>query len=340
MRATRRTKKEVFVLNEPIVKARDASFDTIRGIVCLLVVFFHMVGGGSGYGMRIPLDDPLQRFNALFIFVRMPVFAMMAGFFWRYQPGEPSALWLDIRKRLQHVVLPIFAAGLLFYLGHAMKHEGGLSLRGAVESLFGNATYLWFLQSLSTLMIGSALLSFVLKDWRKIAFILLIPISMLIYSQVDRYAYSVWSWRNTFYLAPYFFTGVLLQDFLKPPRTQLQRVLGAVLLAVAMALGSQFTEFSIHKALAAIIGLTGALGMLNFRPVLGLLAKLGPHSYGVYLYHIFFTNLIILLWRKFIPEAPTVPVALFGLAVAVSGPILMKKVLGWVPPLRVVVFGK
>jgi uncharacterized membrane protein len=54
--------------------------ETLRGIACILLVSYHVIGDTSSNGLRLPDGDLFSFVNRMFIDVRMPLFSFISGF--------------------------------------------------------------------------------------------------------------------------------------------------------------------------------------------------------------------------------------------------------------------
>ena len=80
----------------------SARIQSLRGLACLLLVGFHVVGVDSAAGLRFA-DDSLPRLaTSLLIHVRMPLFTFLSGFVYAYRPvARGQALAFAKKKALR-----------------------------------------------------------------------------------------------------------------------------------------------------------------------------------------------------------------------------------------------
>ncbi|WP_157822193.1 acyltransferase family protein [Shewanella sp. Actino-trap-3] len=59
--------------------------DTLRGIACILLVSYHVIGSTPMQGMKIS-TGLLREINDLFVYIRMPLFAFISGVLYGFRP--------------------------------------------------------------------------------------------------------------------------------------------------------------------------------------------------------------------------------------------------------------
>lgn len=83
---------------------------TIRGLACLLLVIYHAVGPTADSGLRLSSTSSWHHATSLFDFIRMPMFAALAGFVYarkRVSADSFAAFWT--RKSLRIIAPLLFA---------------------------------------------------------------------------------------------------------------------------------------------------------------------------------------------------------------------------------------
>ena len=80
---------------------------TLRGLACLLLVGFHVIGYSTTSGMAVPDDSGWRLFANLFTPLRMPLFAFLSGFVYAYRPVQPGQEGRFARKKLVRLWLPL-----------------------------------------------------------------------------------------------------------------------------------------------------------------------------------------------------------------------------------------
>ena len=60
--------------------------DTLRGLACLLLVSYHVIGGDRETGLRLPDEHIAARINDFLALVRMPLFSFLSGMVYAWRP--------------------------------------------------------------------------------------------------------------------------------------------------------------------------------------------------------------------------------------------------------------
>src|SRR3954451_22202707 len=82
--------------------------DTVRGIACLMLVAYHVVGGTRASGMGVGagsyyriliVDGP--------VLVRMPMFTFLSGFVYAYRPVRNGEVGTFVTKKVRRLLIPM-----------------------------------------------------------------------------------------------------------------------------------------------------------------------------------------------------------------------------------------
>ncbi|MFZ4625773.1 MAG: acyltransferase family protein, partial [Rhodoferax sp.] len=90
----------------------NLQIETLRGLACLLLVAYHMVGADPGNGLRLE-DGPLRWLNDGLAYLRMPLFTFLSGLVYGMRPfaGNSRAFLLGKTRRL---LVPMLVVGTVF----------------------------------------------------------------------------------------------------------------------------------------------------------------------------------------------------------------------------------
>jgi fucose 4-O-acetylase-like acetyltransferase len=129
-----------------------AEIDTLRAIVCLVLVLHHMVGISPEYGMELPLDHPISLLSHSAADMRMPVFSFIAGMVF----ARATGLWPDarttIRKKARRQLLPMVSVGTLFWVA---RHVTGGEQPPLLLTYVTSYAHFWFLQATFLIMVAT-----------------------------------------------------------------------------------------------------------------------------------------------------------------------------------------
>ncbi len=328
---------------------RIAYVQTLRGLACIALVTFHVVGNDPRGGMRLPEGHPLVFLMNMLADFRMPLFSFISGFvFWPVVASLPE-LWRRVRGKARRLLLPMVFVGSLFW---ATQAGMGIAVPDYPMIFIEPFAHFWFLPATFLLMTA-----FYLGTW--LAGGRHVPVAIglglagaALWTFTAGWSPNLFSSYSAMFLAPFFMAGHLCAHW--PPMVgRLDRlaaharlVPAAILLGLALlALEVWLTSGGVgqgtpaRKAISFAAGMTGCLALFILRPGSRLLGLVGAYSYGIFLFHVFFTAGarigLGLLW----PGAPDVVVLVFGLCAGLIGPILVTEAVLRVPAAALLLLG-
>ncbi|WP_164839142.1 acyltransferase family protein [Shewanella livingstonensis] len=199
--------------NRKVIDKVDYSgrVDTLRGIACLFLVFFHLVGNTAATGLKLQTDSYYLIVNQVLENIRMPLFSFLGGIVFAMRPQTYNATEL-LYGKIKRLIIPLFFVGIPFLY---IKSQSGLA---HVESKIENFTdyfnvlwmsvgHFWFLQSMFLVFIVFCIFNLIRFDYKKnILFIFLFSIllSFIIPDDVSFFSISGFS-----FLFPYFLFGMI-----------------------------------------------------------------------------------------------------------------------------------
>ncbi len=316
----------------PAVTDRAAHVETIRGLACLMLVAYHVVGDTPMNGLQLPLDHPLSAANHLFVDMRMPLFSFLSGLVFHAIAGPGwSGVLPSVARKARRLLVPMVFVSTLHWLakGLAVEEE-----RPLWHILVLPYEHFWFLQATFLLMAAHYALTALLGGRDVRAAGILLVAGAVLFVGLDRWRPDVFSSYKAAYLAAFFFTGYLAghwraaRDALRALSQSRWRgpaavaLLGlAVMVAVQTATDAAAPAAWSRDAVSIAVGLSVCIGLFVVRPVWSPLVRIGGYSYAIFLYHVFFTaGSRIVLERMF---DWTDPWSLFlaGLVAGLAGPV-------------------
>jgi fucose 4-O-acetylase-like acetyltransferase len=320
----------------PVERQRLGYIETARGIACILVVAYHVVGNNSTNGLQLPRDHWLALLNALFGDLRMPLFSFISGFI--FAPAVRSAMeWKGkVRSKARRLLIPLVAVSTLHFLLQS-RFATGSDLQ-MWQIYFLPYEHFWFLQATFILMLVTLTGSLFLPGGN---FARYAPIAgligALVYIFVTRWRPDVFSGSKVFYLAPYFFTGLAFRYWypvdgtnpLAKPVARFWVTLAAV--ALFMIDFVKITGIVGPGDLAQAIGVAVGMGMclliVSWRPNWRFAEWMGGKSYAIFLFHVFFTAGSRIALAKIWSGAPLLLFVAAGIAAGLTGPIILDEIL-------------
>jgi len=322
--------------------AKETHVETIRGLACIGLVSFHVIGSTPTVGLELPGQDWLVRLQDCFVHMRMPLFSFISGYvFVSFASGDRSwsKLWLSKIRRL---LLPLFSVGLVYW---GLRLAMGYSQPGWPSVVFFPYLHFWFLQATFVLMTLSLAANWLVSaisqrkpDARRAAMVAAVlgAIGAVLYVEGTLVTVKFFSINHALYLAPFFMAGHVLALRGKATFAELAsryRLCGWAGLTLAVLLGSllAFDKIAVPsfiggRSVGLGIGFLTALSLFVLQIRIRFLAWIGDKSYAIYLFHVLFLSALTEFWRKAV-FADIHWVYLPALAAGLVGPIALQALL-------------
>jgi len=269
------------------VKQRH-SISALRGLACLLLVLYHIIGATPDQGLHLHAGW-LRTINDALGTVRMPLFAFIAGAVYAFRPGFGMAF---IRGKFRRLIIPMLIVGTAFALLQSITPGANRHVQDWSTLHLLPVAHFWFLESL--------FLIFVLVSWLERWAVICRPTHWLAVFAFSAAVYvSGWGlpWfgiAGAVYLLPFFLLGLGIERFgwKLPGNGSVPVMLLLLSLGLATYWAQTHPGFTRLDWEVLAIGLVSstALWFLQLRSL--WLEKLGVYSYSIFLFHVFFTAAI------------------------------------------------
>ena len=298
--------------------------ETLRGLACLLLVLYHVIGADVSLGLRVE-DGPVRWLNDGLAYLRMPLFTFLSGLVYGLRPfaGNSRAFLVGKVRRL---LIPMLFVGTLFAVLQALI-PGTNSAVGPWYLLhIRPVAHFWFLESLFWVF----LVIWLLERWNLIrevkGYLLALSLACALYLTVR--GWFMLGIEGAIYLMPYFLFGLAFSRFpLKPYLTSAWVRWGLLMLAAVAVISMGMPVSNPDRRTVAMLAVGMSLCMLSLslvRVVPGL-AAIGRHSYAIYLFHVFFTAAVRIALN--LVHIKLLPIdILLGLAIGLAGPIVLDRI--------------
>lgn len=275
------------------VQTRDVIVDTARGIACILLVLYHVIGF-ERTGLRLDDDEPIRKFNSMLVYLRMPLFTILSGYVYARRPfgGDWQAFVGGKAKRL---LIPLLVVGTLFAVVQSLTPgtNGGLEGDDWLTIHIEPVQHFWYLEALFWVFL--VVMGFERMGWlrRPAGAIAVLAVSGVVSSLV--HPPRTLGFEGAVYLLPFFVFGVMVYRFrdeaLRPRELAVGIPVAVVSLGFCVASvldgGAQADRTSL---VALVAGCSSGLVLLRSRFRVGWLARVGLYSYTIYLFHTFGTS--------------------------------------------------
>ncbi len=297
---------------------------TLRGIACVLLVLYHVIGADPSVGLRIA-DGWLRVGNDGLAWLRMPLFTVLSGLVYGLRPyaGEPGRFLAGKARRL---LIPMLVVGTVFALVQAAVPGTNAPVTHWWLLHLEPVEHFWFLESLCWIF----LLLVVLESARLLStpgrFLGVFAAASALYLTVD--GPRLLGIQGAIYLLPYFLAGLAVTRFgwwtaLTRPAVLATGLVVAVLAVLWIGMPEPNPDRRTPAVLLA--GLSLCALMLALRWPNRWLGTVGNASYAIYLYHVFFTAGARILAER-IGLGGQLPLLIAaGVTAGVLGPLLLER---------------
>jgi fucose 4-O-acetylase-like acetyltransferase len=307
-------------------KLHRVDIDTIRCVACILVVLYHCIGINELSGLHLKDEHPLHKLNEWLAYIRMPIFAFLAGVVYSLRPFDGE--WKQfVKGKFKRLLIPMLTFGTLLAILKAY-YDGTLASTSWVTLHILPVDHLWFLEAMFIVFLAIAVLESV--AWLRTEAGLLVAICVAAAMSVLRlhFTSNYFGLSGAFYLFPYVLLGVWYCRFGVHYRLSIYLALCAATLLAAFQLGIQHGTYADRFSFGAML-MSGVMCLLLMRSGLRSerLASVGRYSFAIYLFHPLFTAGARNLALAVVPSIPVWILAVTGTLCAIAGSILAARLL-------------
>lgn len=301
----------------------NLQIETLRGLACLLLVAYHVVGADASFGLQVA-DGPLRWLNDGLAYLRMPLFTFLSGLVYGLRPfGGNSQAFL--RGKMRRLLVPMLVVGTVFAMLQVVT-PGANSSAGP--------WYLWHVQPIAHFwFVESLFWVFVLvwalerRSWLQTAqgFAVVFALVCGLYLSVRG-----WHWfgiEGAIYLLPYFLAGLAATRFSHRvwlAKPWVKAALWVCAVGAVVWMGVPVSNPDRRTVWMLLSGLSLCLLCLSFAWANRHLAGIGRHSYAIYLFHVFFTAAARIVLDRLQMDAMPVDLVV-GVALGLAGPMVVER---------------
>lgn len=265
---------------------RNIRIDTLRGLACLLLVLYHVVGNNSGSGLLLDRSHGLVLFNEVLGYLRMPLFSVLSGYVYARRPFRQNAGGF-IAGKARRLLLPMLVVGTSFALLQAAVPGSNSQITDWHLLHILPVAHYWFLESLFVIFMAILALEHVSALATTPRFLAVFMAAGVMFVTEPFPVY--FGLAGAVYLFPFVLFGLWCGRFSGATEgaQRLQLQAGVTLLLVAflhaVLVAQALPEY--HSLAALIIGCGGSLILLRSRIESTLLASVGRYSFAIFLFH-------------------------------------------------------
>ncbi len=312
---------------------RDLKIDTLRGLACILLVAYHVVGNNPSIGLQLE-SGFLREISDLLKTVRMPLFTFLSGMVYAYRPLTEN--WPTfIKGKARRLLIPMLVVGTAFAIIQSLVPGTSNKVENWWLLHIVPVQHFWFVEALFWVFIF--IIPFELKRLFDNKIIVATVICLFILLALQQPYSKYFGFKGFIYLAPFFLFGMSMVRFELRTLSVLQSILGFTLLMLAVYFF--VNDVDGRSFVGCITGMFGCYFLLGLKLEVRWLAKVGIYSYSIYIFHVFFTagSRIIL---KRLPEFHIEVDFLIGLILGIVGPITVYFIAKRIPFGRLLLLGE
>lgn len=276
---------------------RNQSIDTLRGLACMFLVAYHVIGGEAHQGLKV-IEGGYREINDILAYIRMPLFTFLSGLVYAYRPFSTDFTGYT-KGKFRRLLVPMLVVGTIYAVLQSLVPGTNATSYDWRFLHIMSVAHFWFIEALFTIFIAVAVLEKFALLANKIKFGIVFFLSCLLF--LSNFEIQFFALNGVMYLLPFFLLGVATERFslMKVIKPSLGYVLLiGVFACLCLILSGSITlqdKRSFDGLLIGSIFCCAILAInLNVRP----LAKIGLFSYTIYLYHVFFTAATRIFLKK------------------------------------------
>lgn len=319
---------------------RNIPVDTLRGVACLFLVTFHVIGHTATEGIQVADDSALRYYTDSVDYLRMPLFTLLSGLVYAWRPlGDVHGYGTFMAKKARRLLVPyiVFVPAIGITQTVLDSTNTSREFEPLTWLLYSLSPY-WFLLTTFWIFAVVALLDSLglLSSRVNFAVLFLASVAVVLFTTTE--SFRVLQLGQALTLAPFFLAGVGMVRFsLFPSRTGVKVALTAVLLAVIVAVQLSLNGFfsdsgpvdSRHSVLGIALGVLFPLVFLSWNLSSRALAWIGGYSSGIFLLHSFaIGGSRVILGALGVESQPVefVVLSIAGVGLSILGVVLLRKV--------------
>jgi peptidoglycan/LPS O-acetylase OafA/YrhL len=312
---------------------RDLRIDTLRGLACLFLVAYHVVGGNSSIGLQVE-SGFLREISDLLKTVRMPLFTFLSGMVYAFRPLSED--WPKfIKGKARRLLIPMLVVGTFFAVIQSLVPGTSNKIENWWMLHIIPVQHFWFVEAL--LWVFVFIIPLEMNRLLNSKLVTALIIVSFIGLAVGQPYTKLLGFKGFVYLAPFFLFGMSIVRFNIRPLPVLQSFTGFV--AIMTAVYFLTSEVDGRSLLGCVIGMFSCYFLLGLQLEARWLAQIGIYSYSIYIFHVFFTSgSRIILNRLF--DTPIEINFFAGLLLGVFGPIVVYVIARKVPLGRFFLLGE
>jgi len=312
---------------------RDIKVDTLRGLACIFLVAYHVIGNEPSNGLKVSAGL-LREINDLLECVRMPLFTFLSGMVYTIRPIRGN--WQSFMKgKARRLLVPMLVVGTLFALVQSMVPGTNNNIENWWLLHIYPVQHFWFVEALFLVFVLIVPLEIFKVLESKLAVLTVIAFFLIL--SIGQPYPKIFAIKGFVYLMPFFLFGLFAVRF--ELKTLWPMVSIALFLALMTTLFVLDTQLRGQSLIGCLVGLASCYLLLGSKLSVPVLAKIGIYSYSIYIFHVFFTAATRIITGKVV-ELPTELDLVLGLSAGIIGPIFIYYIAQKIPYANTLLLGQ
>ena len=274
-------------------KKKSLEIETLRGLACLLLVLYHVIGPLGG-GLKIDLGSPFRVLADSMVYVRMPLFTFISGYIYSIYKIRGNDFSAYCTGKVRRLIVPLFFVGVPFSVLQAVAPgvNKDVGLIQALLSFYVPVNHFWFLQAVFIIFMFVGFL-----QWRGLLQTMTRLYLLFLFSAVafllPPFAIDAFGINGAFYLLPFFVTGMICHEKVAVIKQSLKVIGPVVFVLISIALlyiAAVDRELIVDRRslVGLLVGCASCVALLSSDMRSKALIWLGGYSYAIFLFHVLF----------------------------------------------------
>ncbi|WP_394143338.1 acyltransferase family protein [Vibrio atypicus] len=310
-----------------MLKSRNVVIDTLRGIACILLVSYHVIGSNESNGLN-QSEGFYRSLNDFLVYIRMPLFTFLSGYVYANRPYKAD-IQRYIRGKVRRLLLPMFFVGTIFAILQSLISSSNNQVENWHLIHIIPVAHFWFIEAIFVIFLFMIFLEHFNLLSTRFRFFIVFLFSAVFYILNVSINVEYFALSGAIYLLPYFLFGLFVNRFDLVGRVNNTQSLMLVIITVLILFGIATDHIIIltkHSYIPLLVGCLSCFVLISLKLKSEVLARIGVFSYGIYLYHVFFTAGSRIVFTNLGVTNVTL-LFIVSLFIGVLGPILVDIVL-------------
>ncbi|MDR9754382.1 acyltransferase [Pseudomonas sp. SZMC_28357] len=309
---------------------KSLEIETLRGLACLLLVLYHVIGPLGG-GLKIDLGSPYRVIADSMVYVRMPLFTFISGYIYSLYKIRGNDFSSYFVGKVRRLIVPLFCVGVPFSVlqavGPGVNKEVGLT--DALLSFYIPVNHFWFLQAVFIIFMFVGLL-----QWRGLLGTATRQYGLLAFAALvfllPPFPVDAFGINGAIYLLPFFVTGMICQENVAAIKRRFKTfgpLLFVVISLVLLYVSAIDREMIVDRRslIGLLVGCVSCVALLSSDMRAQWLIWLGGYSYAIFLFHVLFAATSRFILGRLGVQDETLLV-LGGVSCGLLGPVILSTV--------------